>query len=626
MASRAGAQDDWELLVVMQQDHAQESSGARTVMAFATGLPETTRRRLKPHYHFVVQWAWVRKPMALTAGLLLAALLVVACPSMATFFAQRRHPFGVKGVAHHASRPAGSTGHAASTGTAPVAVLVEQAPHRTGERLAPSRREMDKRNGSWHEVVNDVVVTVGTVGESEEEEAKGKDLTEKKKNITWQVVHPDFVNVRSGPHIWTRIIEMKKRCMQITGVASDGWVKLANEPGYIVIRSNGRPLVKKSAVTYSRINTGTCSDYHRYPINDRDSCNAAALALGLADTVSHVIRDNNRPEGCYWLGGALFYSENPKNTGNGADMERQQLCSSRPKPVLDPCHGGSDGNEMGVKPPRTGMIPSIPEEIDGLKPLGPESLFCFTVILMTGYAPVLIKAQFENMASIFTCDKYMVLSSGGHMTLGQGWNTTAIAKPSGGFKGKKGGAELNMPELREMFLRAWDKIMELRVYRLTAWTVKVDPDTVFFPARLVKHLRQSAAKEGARTYFLNCNRYPGPPKLFGSVEIFSREAIQRFADGKERCSTAFGWHKDWAEEMYLQQCMTKLGATALFDGSMVGDDRCWSAPCTDETKVAIHSYMNQDPENYMQCWDEATEDTLTSLLPLSPEDGVTERK
>lgn len=44
-------------------------------------------------------------------------------------------------------------------------------------------------------------------------------------------------------------------------------------------------------------------------IQNRVQCDEAAAALGLADTEAEVVQYTNRPEGCYYEGGALYIND-----------------------------------------------------------------------------------------------------------------------------------------------------------------------------------------------------------------------------------------------------------------------------------------------------------------------------
>lgn len=95
--------------------------------------------------------------------------------------------------------------------------------------------------------------------------------------------------------------------------------------------SAGRaPLCKARRVAYLKISNGTCVDLGLAPIADATTCEAAAAALGLADTTAAVTRSRARPEGCYYRrtaqGEGLFLATSAANKGNGAAANREAIC------------------------------------------------------------------------------------------------------------------------------------------------------------------------------------------------------------------------------------------------------------------------------------------------------------
>merc|ERR1712060_502663 len=102
------------------------------------------------------------------------------------------------------------------------------------------------------------------------------------------------------------------------------------------------------------------------------------------------------------------------------------------------------------------------------------------------------------------------------------------------------------------------------------FTIKVDPDTVLAAHRLRPWL------EGLRgnIFIPNCDlrdRWPDLPDfpmMFGSFEILSREAVDTFLEGRERCQRELPW-KELGEDIFLQKCLALLGVEkAWLD--------CWS--------------------------------------------------
>merc|ERR1719330_155219 len=67
-----------------------------------------------------------------------------------------------------------------------------------------------------------------------------------------------------------------------------------------------------------------------------------------------------------------------------------------------------------------------------------------------------------------------------------------------------------------IFMALWKKVIDDQEYRSYRWVIKVDPDTVFFPDRLVPILRGHPDAH----YFSNCKL-----GLHGPLEVFSALTI-----------------------------------------------------------------------------------------------------
>jgi hypothetical protein len=134
------------------------------------------------------------------------------------------------------------------------------------------------------------------------------------------------------------------------------------------------------------------------------------------------------------------------------------------------------------------------------------------------------------------------------------------------------------------------------------WTVKVDPDAVFAPARL-RGILQSYKEVGNGVYLNNC-KYG----LHGPVEVLSRRAVQAWSQGWPWCQSHFRerCHGDclWGEDMFMDQCLSKvLGVTRQNDFRLLVEDHCdapsgWQS-CTDSSKAAFHPFKTLS--GYQQC-------------------------
>mmetsp|Transcript_132665 Transcript_132665/g.383576 ORF Transcript_132665/g.383576 Transcript_132665/m.383576 type:complete len:472 (-) Transcript_132665:110-1525(-) len=232
------------------------------------------------------------------------------------------------------------------------------------------------------------------------------------------------------------------------------------------------------------------------------------------------------------------------------------------------------------------------------------SLFCWLVMRIQGYEVALVRAQHSNRVGIFDCDEYAVYSNGGAMQIGT-LSTIQLPAPvvqKGNFNvpGTTTDSWLNTL----IFMEAWAMIVEGGTWWRHEWTVKIDPDAVFFPDRLRELLLVATPDPGAKPQYVgNCDRswHTGRAKLklFGSLEIYSRDAVGSYKAFGSRCKTTLNW-KRWGEDFFMQNCMEMLGATPVNGTSFLADKRCRPAPCSDSTKVAFHDF--KDVQSYFDCW------------------------
>lgn len=228
-------------------------------------------------------------------------------------------------------------------------------------------------------------------------------------------------------------------------------------------------------------------------------------------------------------------------------------------------------------------------------------LFCFSVMRPHPPELDLIKLQFKKRASIFACNDFAVISKarlllGEIKGRGKIW-TWKQKLPKANYGSTSNGATTSSFLNTQVFIKAWDALMESGVVWKHDWTVKVDPDAVFFPDRLRKHVKDVT---GSATYIVNCNKYG--PMLYGSLEALSLEAVRTYRRGQYACkSMDVGI---MGEDGYMQTCLTKLlGVNATEDWMQVGDNRCTYAPCSDGTRAAYHPF--KDRWSWQACYEQA---------------------
>lgn len=235
---------------------------------------------------------------------------------------------------------------------------------------------------------------------------------------------------------------------------------------------------------------------------------------------------------------------------------------------------------------------------------GWPSLFCLSVVRTKGYEYPLVVEQQRRHVSIFQCDEYSVFSDGGDpMPIGidpNGQSIMSIVIPA--IKQKVGdlqkGATTDSWLNTNTFLQVWDLAKKDGRFQRHDWTVKVDPDAVFFPARLRTSLLPHTVS-GGNLYVMNCDKYT-TVALYGSLEIFSQKALRTYVDEQWTCRNELPWH-GWGEDFFMSHCMDRLGVGRLNDFSLIGDKRCHYAPCSDTTKTVYHDYKGKEP--WFKCYD-----------------------
>merc|ERR1711879_509010 len=126
------------------------------------------------------------------------------------------------------------------------------------------------------------------------------------------------------------------------------------------------------------------------------------------------------------------------------------------------------------------------------------------------------------------------------------------------------------------------------------WLIKADPDAVILVDRIRNHV---GYRTGQSCYFTNCNG-----KLYGALEVYSIQAMGAYQDRSGQCK-GMTWG-GWGEDLYIQNCLNSIGVPAIYDGSLVGDQLCFGASCTDASKAAFHPY--KDPGSWAGCFAAAT--------------------
>jgi hypothetical protein len=226
------------------------------------------------------------------------------------------------------------------------------------------------------------------------------------------------------------------------------------------------------------------------------------------------------------------------------------------------------------------LIPTKPGSVE--PSVSGPSLFCFEVFAMDPGWPKkkpheleLVRTQLQTGTSIFGCSDWRVFAdqkveiSPGTPGRDPPLYTVAVDFPHIGLR-KGWNTWINTP----IFKNLWGVIRQEKLFEKHQWTVKVDVDAVFFPARLSNRLAGQEVTPGG-IFFVNC-RYV-KDGFFGALEVMSRVAIQTFLDNIESCDKSLNWTTPgalWGEDKFAQRCMEAHGVDAVEDLKLISDGLC----------------------------------------------------
>jgi len=231
------------------------------------------------------------------------------------------------------------------------------------------------------------------------------------------------------------------------------------------------------------------------------------------------------------------------------------------------------------------------------------SMFCWAVIFESDYA--LIESQMAGRAGIFACNDFMVIGKE-ERVLGKddcGAERKSVKKDLPDVKKGHYGVDamtsswLNVP----IFLLCWDTVIESGKVWEQDFTVKVDPDTVWFPGRLSYHLKEH---KGKAFYTTDCRYWGGDPvgKVFGSLEVVSKQGVGAYKNNEEKCKN-MPW-QGWGEDYWLQHCLRdQVGIESVILADWVADITCplpGNTDCSDKNFIANHPH--KDAGDWWSCW------------------------
>lgn len=212
------------------------------------------------------------------------------------------------------------------------------------------------------------------------------------------------------------------------------------------------------------------------------------------------------------------------------------------------------------------------------QPTAGTSLFCFMVYMANTTEESLMWLAKKNGVSIFGCEDHI----------------TANAWDSG-----SGGWDTGETTLinTDVFINAWNVVKNDGRYKKHDWTVKVDPDCVFFADRLRSHIDALRPPPYTPIYLKNNDMDPGLGNrgFLGAVEIFSTIAMQTYFANAKGCRRTLGG--DSGEDGFFKGCMDSLGVGFMLDPDVFTPDFD-PAVCREGGRVAFHPIKQY---NQWQC-------------------------
>lgn len=258
-----------------------------------------------------------------------------------------------------------------------------------------------------------------------------------------------------------------------------------------------------------------------------------------------------------------------------------------------------------------------------------KSLYCFSVFTHnTGttkrsYELDLLKTQHKHSVSIFSCDGWDVFSDV-RAFIGGKYYSHEVEDKFGEFhqvKRNDTGSWVNWG----IFYQVWFHVRHLGHWEDKSWTVKVDPDAVFLPVRLMGWLDNKAGESPHGIYFENC------PKVqygfFGNLEVMSNKATVVLTKYLEDCHAVFApcanqgcdWKwGPWGEDVFVQRCLDRHYVDKVEAFDLTTDGACeadrpegqkkskkWHAEdCSQVATASVHPFKT--PKDYFRCLGQIT--------------------
>lgn len=212
------------------------------------------------------------------------------------------------------------------------------------------------------------------------------------------------------------------------------------------------------------------------------------------------------------------------------------------------------------------------------------SLYCFMAMLPGSPEEALRQVAEDKGASIFACDTHAVFNS---------WQSARGDQGDHGV-GKAWDSVINT----DVFVNVWEQVIADGRYKDHDWTVKVDPDAVFFADRLVYKLARLHAPKGWPIYIKNTIKDFG---FLGACEVISTTAVEKYSRYYHECFASISARS--GEDGFIKGCMDMIGAGYMTELDVLRTPFQFGA-CDDPGRVTFHPRKTQ--QEWEQCFNEAT--------------------
>jgi len=207
------------------------------------------------------------------------------------------------------------------------------------------------------------------------------------------------------------------------------------------------------------------------------------------------------------------------------------------------------------------------------------SLFCFMAVLPGSPEQALVEAARIRKAHIFGCEGNAIYDSS--KSKFHTWDTGVSTLVN-----------------TAAFVKVWDHVKEDGQFAQHDWTVKVDADCVFFPARLRSHLQKLNPPAYTPMYVKNTMPRFTLGGFLGAIEILSKTAVETYLDNTKDCRKFIGMTS--GEDGFLKDCVDALGVGYMHDDAILHPSDN-PVECSATEFVAYHPM--KAPGNWIYCYD-----------------------